>query len=165
MIRPFFVMAVVGVGIGALMPSGTPNSARSAEPEDSAAALVSPTEPLRELVINRRSDGHFYTAGLVNGREARFLIDTGATHIALTMDDAKELGIDVDPSQFEFVGEGAGGAVRGQVVMLDRVSIGGRVVTNAPAMVLEGLNVNLLGQSVLSQIGTLEITRDRLVVR
>lgn len=164
MIRPFLVMAVVGVGIGTMMPSGSPNAARSAEPDDSAA-LVSPTEPLRELVIDRRNDGHFYTAGLVNGHETRFLIDTGATHIALTMDDAKELGIDVDPSEFQIVGEGAGGAVRGQVVVLDRVSIGGRVVTNAQAMVLDGLRVNLLGQSVLSQLGTLEITRDRLVVR
>lgn len=164
MIRLFFVVAVVGVGIGTMMPSGTPNAARSAEPDESAA-LVSPTEPLRELVIDRRSDGHFYTAGLVNGHEARFLIDTGASHIALTMDAAKELGIDVDPSRFEIVGQGAGGPVHGQVVMLDRVSIGGRVVTNAQAMVLDGLRVNLLGQSVLSQLGTLEITRDRLVVR
>ncbi|MEA3042153.1 MAG: aspartyl protease family protein [Sphingomonadales bacterium] len=164
MVRLFFVVAVVGVGIGTLMPSGRPDAARSAEP-DQSAALVSPTEPLRELVIDRRSDGHFYTAGLVNGHETGFLIDTGATHIALTMDAAKELGVEVDPSEFGIVGEGAGGAVRGQVVMLDRVSIGGRVVTNAQAMVLEGLRVNLLGQSVLSQLGTLEITRDRLVVR
>ena len=164
MIRLFFVVAVVGVGIGAMMPSGTPNAARSAEP-DQSAALVSPTEPLRELVIDRRSDGHFYTAGLVNGQETRFLIDTGASHIALTMDDAKRLGLDVSADDMDYVAEGAGGPVRGQVVTLDRVSIGGRVVTNARAMVLDGLAVSLLGQSVLTQLGTLEMTGDRMILR
>ncbi len=157
---------VVGVGIGALMPSGnrTPAPQAQAEVEENPA-LVSPTEPLRELVLNRRPDGHYYVDGMVNGRETHFLIDTGATHVAITMDDAKRLGLDVDPGNFSFVGQGAGGPVRGQQVMIDRIVIGGRVVTNVRAAVLEGLSTNLLGQSVLSQLGTLEISRDRLTVR
>ena len=159
---------VVGVGIGALMPSrdrtAVPEADAQAQAEENAA-LVSPTEPLRELVLNRRPDGHYYVDGMVNGREAHFLIDTGATHVAITMDDAKRLGLDIDPGNFGFVGQGAGGPVRGQQVMIDRIVIGGRVVTNVRAAVLEGLSTNLLGQSVLSQLGTLEISRDRLTVR
>lgn len=161
-------IVIVGAGIGALMPSGNRNAAPVPDAQAQAeenAALVSPTEPLRELVLNRRPDGHYYVDGLVNGEETHFLIDTGATHVAITMDDAKRIGLDVDPREFAYVGQGAGGPVRGQQVMIDRIVIGGRVVTNVRAAVLEGLSTNLLGQSVLSQLGTLEISRDRLTVR
>lgn len=161
-------IVIVGAGIGAMMPSGHRNAApvpdARAETEENAAH-VSPTEPLRELVLNRRANGHYYVDGLVNGRETHFLIDTGATHVAITLDDAKRIGLDIDPGDFDYVGQGAGGPVRGQQVMIDRIVIGGRVVTNVRAAVVEGLTTNLLGQSVLSQLGTLEISRDRLTVR
>lgn len=164
MMKPFLFVVAVGTLIGAMMPSGgDAPSAQAVEARNDGTA--SPTEPLRELTLERRRDGHFYVDGLVNGRETRFLIDTGASHIALTMDDAKRLGLDVSPDDMDYVAEGAGGPVRGQVVTLDRVSIGGRVVTNARAMVLEGLGVSLLGQSVLTQLGTLEMSGDRMVLR
>lgn len=166
MLRALVTVVIVGVGIGAMMPSGNRGAAPDARIKgEESAALVSPTEPLRELVLSRRPDGHYYVDGIVNGRETRFLIDTGATHVAITMDDAKRLGLDIDPRQFGYVGQGAGGPVRGQAVTIDRIVIGGRVVTNVRAAVLEGLATNLLGQSVLSQLGTLEISRDRLTVR
>jgi aspartyl protease family protein len=163
MIRPFLVVVAIGTGIGMMMPARS-DVASSSGGDGGNAGTVSPTEPLRELRIDRRSDGHFYVDGLVNGEETRFLIDTGATHIALTIDDAKQIGLEVSPDEFDYVAQGAGGPVRGQVVMLERVTIGGRVVANARATVLEGLHVSLLGQSVLTQLGTLEMTGDRLVV-
>jgi aspartyl protease family protein len=166
MMKALVWVVVIGAGIGAMMPAGNREATSAPAPESAEeAALVSPTAPLRELILDRRGDGHFYVDGLVNGREAHFLVDTGASHTALTLDSAKSLGLDVDPSEFDYVARGAGGPVRGQVVTLDRVVIGGRVVTNARAAVIEGLEVNLLGQSVLSQLGTLEISRDRLTLR
>lgn len=164
MMKPFLVVAAIGTAIGIMMPSG--QRAPAAGTDDGArAGTVSPTEPLREITLNRRPDGHFYIDGLVNGEEAHFLIDTGASHVALTMDDAKRLGIDVSPDDMDYVAEGAGGPVRGAVVTLDRVSIGGRVVTNARAMVLDGLSTSLLGQSVLTQLGTLEMNDRQLIIR
>ena len=163
MIRLFLVVVAVGAGIGAMMPAGDAPNAEAAASEQ--AGTVSPTEPLRELSLERRQDGHFYVDGLVNGHETRFLIDTGASHIALTLDDAKSIGIDVSPEDFRYVGQGAGGPVRGQPVMLDRVAIGGRVVTNAHAAVIEGLSISLLGQSVLTQLGTLEMNDRQLIIR
>jgi aspartyl protease family protein len=166
MMKPLLIVVAIGVGIGAMMPSRG-KVAPVAETGRAARSdgTVSPTEPLRELVLDRRRDGHFYVDGLVNGAETRFLIDTGATHVALTVEDARSIGIKVTPEDFEYVGEGAGGALRGQPVMLDRVSIGGRVVTNAHASVIEGLGVSLLGQSVLTQLGTLEMNDRRLIIR
>ena len=166
MMKPFLVVATIGTVIGLMMPSHSGRApAAPIEDDGSSAGTVSPTEPLRELAIERRGDGHFYIDGLVNGHETHFLIDTGASHIALTMDDAKRLGVDVSAGDMDYVAQGAGGPVRGAVVTLDRVSIGGRVVTNAEAMVLDGLHVSLLGQSVLTQIGTLEMTGDRMILR
>jgi aspartyl protease family protein len=165
MMKPLLIVIALGAGVGLLMPTD-----RGAASGDSAAAArvnpgtVSPTAPLQELRIDRRRDGHYYVDGLVNGVETHFLIDTGATHVALTVDDAKKIGIDVRPEEFSHVGEGASGPVRGQLVMLDRISIGGRVVANARGAVLEGLGVSLLGQSVLTQLGTLEMTSERLIV-
>jgi aspartyl protease family protein len=165
MMKPFLVVVALGTGVGLLMPSGgDAESAESAAIAGPNPGTVSPTAPLTELRIDRRRDGHFYVDGLVNGQETHFLVDTGATHVALTIDDAKKIGIDVDPEEFRYVAEGAGGPVRGQVVMLDRVTVGGRVVTNARATVLEGLGVSLLGQSELTQLGTLEMTSERLIV-
>jgi aspartyl protease family protein len=164
--KPFLVLAAIGTFIGILMPTGRQAAPASTVENDGASAgTVSPTEPLREITLNRRADGHFYIDGLVNGTEAHFLIDTGASHVALTMDDAKRLGIDVSPDEMDYVAEGAGGPVRGAVVTLDRVSIGGRVVTNARAMVLDGLSVSLLGQSVLTQLGTLEMNDRQMIIR
>ncbi|HEY0013610.1 MAG TPA: TIGR02281 family clan AA aspartic protease [Allosphingosinicella sp.] len=163
--KPLLVVIALGTGIGLMMPSdGDAGAAESAATAESNPGTVSPTAPLTELRIERRRDGHFYVDGLVNGHETHFLVDTGATHVALTVDDAKKIGIDVNPEEFDFVAQGAGGPVRGQVVMLDRVTVGGRVVTNARATVLEGLGVSLLGQSVLTQLGTLEMTSERLIV-
>lgn len=165
MMKPLLIVMALGAGVGLLMPTGED----SAPAETAAAAkdnpgTVSPTEPLTELRIDRRQDGHFYVDGLVNGHETHFLIDTGATHVALTIEDARNIGIKVTPEDFQPVARGAGGLVRGQIVTLDRVTIGGRVVTNARATVLEGLEISLLGQSVLTQLGTLEMTSERLIV-
>ena len=165
--RGLVLFILIGTAIGTVMP-GRSNHAPASEASGdggASAGAVSPTEPLRELTLQRRRDGHFYIDGLVNGAETRFLIDTGASHIALTIDDAKRLGLDVSPADFDYVAQGAGGPVRGQVVTLDRVSIGGRVVANADAMVIEGLHVSLLGQSVLTQLGTVEMSGDRMILR
>jgi aspartyl protease family protein len=162
----FVVVIAIGAAVGLMMPSGGDVAAADrAAPARPNPGTVSPTAPLTELRIERRLDGHFYVDGLVNGEETRFLVDTGATHVALTVEDAKQIGLAVNPDAFDYVAQGAGGPVRGQVLMLDRVSVGGRVVSNAHAMVLEGLEVSLLGQSVLTQLGTLEMTSERLIVR
>ncbi|HEX8194238.1 MAG TPA: TIGR02281 family clan AA aspartic protease [Allosphingosinicella sp.] len=164
MMKPLLVVIALGAGVGLLLPTQAEVApAQSAAPATNPGT-VSPTQPLTELRIDRRQDGHFYVDGLVNGQETHFLIDTGATHVALTIEDAREIGLKIDPEDFEPVVRGAGGLVRGQIVMLDRVAIGGRVVTNARATVLEGLEISLLGQSVLSQLGTLEMTSERLIV-
>jgi clan AA aspartic protease (TIGR02281 family) len=63
------------------------------------------------------------------------------------------------------VGEGAGGAVKGEYVTLDRVSLGGESTESIQAVVLDGGGQSLLGQSFLSRFASVEIKGDTMVLR
>lgn len=106
---------------------------------------------LRILKDSRR--GGYFTDGLINGQPVRFLVDTGATSIAMSERHAARLGIQhrVDGRRIG-VGTASGQAV-GHQVMLDRVSVGELRLTDVRAVVIEGDSPTdvLLGMNVLSQ--------------
>lgn len=146
--------------------AGSDNSAETA-----AAGTSSPTQaavlvPSGETVLARAPDGHFYADVQVNGRTIRFMVDTGASGVALTRDDAVRAGIAFDPARFEVVGSGASGPVRGERVRIADMRLDLKQVSNVDAAVLDdGLSVSLLGQSFLSRIGNVQIERDRMTLR
>lgn len=144
--RAFFITVAVGVIIGLMWPSG-PQSA----PTPTAAAVTVPAGDLKETVLERSAGGHFYANVEVNGELVRFLVDTGATSVALTERDAERIGMKLDRGSYQTVGMGAGGPVRGQMVKLDRVSLDGKEVRGLSGMVLQGSDMNLLGQDYLGQ--------------
>jgi len=115
--------------------------------------------------IERGADGRFHVDAAINGQSLPFLVDTGADQIALTVDDARSLGLDIDPDEFGPVGMGAGGVVNGLRVSLDSVEVVGRDLGALDAVVLDGLTHNLLGQSVLRRVGGLEISGDTMIIR
>ena len=115
--------------------------------------------------LERGANGHFFADAQVNGMTVHFLIDTGASGVALTADDARRVGLQFSPMEFTAVGSGASGEVRGKLVSLDRVSLGGRTVEQVDGVILEGGNMSLLGQSFLSQMGTIEISGDRMTIK
>jgi aspartyl protease family protein len=99
------------------------------------------------------SRGHFVTQGQVNGSSVRFLVDTGATLVALPAADARRLGIDYEKGTRGYSST-AGGVVPVYRVKLDSVSIGGIEILGVDAVVLEGsgMNVALLGMSFLNRM-------------
>ena len=115
--------------------------------------------------LERGANGHFFADAQVNGTTVHFLIDTGASGVALTADDARRAGLQFSSQEFSPVGSGASGEVRGKLVSLDSVSLGGRSVDNVSGVILEGGEMSLLGQSFLSQMGTIEISGDRMTIR
>ncbi len=101
--------------------------------------------------------GHFMAEGQVNGGAVRFLVDTGATMIALPGPDAKRLGIHYLKGERGMV-QTANGAAPAYRVKLDTVRIGDISINNVDAMVIEaGLQVPLLGMSFLNRT---EMRRD-----
>ena len=152
-----FVFIVIGFGllVGYLAPSG-----EGARPAKAEAAVGDSQEP-QETVLEREEDGHFYAHAEVNGELVRFLVDTGATGVALTRADAERIGLELDPGGQEIVGSGASGPVRGERVELDSVSLDGKQALGLEGVVLDGLEVSLLGQSYLGQY-SMEVRGDTM---
>jgi aspartyl protease family protein len=128
-------------------------------------ASTNPPESGDETEIARDPSGQFHLRARVNGQDARFLIDTGADVVALTVEQARGLGLDFNPDAFEPIGRSASGQARGVRVHLDRFQLGDDEFHNVDAVILEGLETNLLGQSLLRRLGKVELRGDRMVIR
>jgi aspartyl protease family protein len=140
---------VAGVAIGLLWPSS--RGSQTAAPTTGA-----------EVLIERNSDHHYYTDAMVNGRPVHFMIDTGASETALTVDDAKAIGIAVDPNKYEVIGDGASGMVRGQYVDLKSIDLQGIKEEGAKAVIVPGASVSLLGQPFLEKVDEIVIRRGEM---
>ena len=114
------------------------------------------------VVIDRSSDHHYYVDGSVNGTSVRFMVDTGASETALTEDDARAIGIKLDPSNYEVLGDGASGLVRGQYVRLEAIDVQGIRQVDAQAVVVPGAQVSLLGQPFLEKVDEIVIHRGEM---
>jgi aspartyl protease family protein len=114
---------------------------------------ASATTPSRgSVMLSADPRGHFFADGAVNGVPVRFLVDTGATMVALPRRDADRLGIDYRRGRREMIGT-ANGPVRVYNVKLDAVKIGGVELRNVDAMVVDGgLDMALLGMSFLNRV-------------
>ena len=143
------IMLVAGAAVGIFWPT------HKTEP---AATGI-------EVTLQRSSDRHFYAAARVNGHDVRFLVDTGASEIALTEADARKVGIKFDPDRYELLGEGASGFVRGQYVNIDTIQIDGIHENGVKAVVVEGAAVSLLGQPFLENIDEIVIRKSEMVLR
>ena len=117
------------------------------------------------VILKADGRGHFHTEGWINGVITRFLVDTGASETALTEEDAKRVGIAVDPNQYELLGQGASGMVRGQFVELNELQVGELQAKNAKAVVVQGATVSLLGQPFLESIDEIVIRKGEMVLR
>lgn len=109
------------------------------------------TGAAQKVVLTAGEGGHFMADGRVNGGTVRFMVDTGATTIALPASDARRLGINYLNAPRGMV-QTANGAAPVYRVTLDKVEIGDITINSVEAMILErGLNVALLGMSFLSR--------------
>lgn len=123
---------------------------------------VSNAPPAREIVMTAGSGGHFTPEGAVNGRAARFLVDTGATLVAIGVDEAARLGLDLSGAT-RGVSQTANGPVPVQVIVLDRVRVGAVEVSNVGAVIVpQTMPFILLGNSFLSRF---QMRRDNDVMQ
>lgn len=136
-------------------------------PEAHVAAAQEPVDSAwtENVVLERQTDGHFYADVRVDGREFNMLVDTGATVVALTAEDALAMGLQWYEDEVHPVAQGAGGPINGVNATIQRMSLGNHEATGVRAIIIpEGAGISLLGQSFLSTIGTVEIAGDRMVL-
>lgn len=118
-----------------------------------------------ELVLQRERDGHFYADVMVDGVPTRMLVDTGASVIALTGEDALAMGLYWDEQEVQPVAQGASGAVHGVRTKIPRVRLGEFEASDVDAIIVpDGLGISLLGQSFLETVGDVRIADDRMVL-
>lgn len=164
---PLFIVAVL---VGWFMPAHDPVVAPSAQ-----RSVVQPPVPAPRkanlpgeasgIVLEKQQDGHFYADANVNGQNVRFLVDTGASVVALTDADAQRLGLFWNYNELQYVGRGVSGNVTGKPVTIAELRLGGLTAFNVRAVIIpDGLDVSLLGQSFLSQVPHVGIAGDRMTL-
>lgn len=115
--------------------------------------------------LTKDSDGHFWAQGNVDGKAVRFLVDTGATAVSLSMADAQRLGIDTTRLTYDYNVITADGRTRAAAVKLASVSIAGARIRDVDALVIEkGLENSLLGMSYLGRLSRFEATQTSLIL-
>jgi aspartyl protease family protein len=129
---------MLGLGIVA-MP-------RAVDEPDDAASNAS--------VVLQAKDKHFFADGAINGKATRFLVDTGATVVTLSGNDARRLGINYLGGAEKSRASTASGDVATHMVRLERLQVGSIELTNVEASVIEGKfpKEPLLGMSALGQM-------------
>ena len=153
-------LAADDAGPWSLHPAPTPASPSSPL---SSPALANATRAA-PLTLTRDETGQFHLTAEVNGRPMRFLVDTGADMIALTQADAEQAGIAPRPAEFRPAIRSASGTGMGAQIMLDRLSVGPTAMDHVPALVVMGLEQNLLGQTALRQMGRVELNGDVMTI-
>lgn len=157
------VFALVMSNRSALLPGPPAASA----PAPQAAAASPPAKPAAQgdrLVFLADQRGHFVLDVAVNGAPLRMLVDTGATFVALTPQDARAAGF--SPRDLAFVGAArtAGGVVRVAPITLSEVSLDQVSIYDVRAAVIENLGMSLLGMSFLDRLKGYEMRDGKLYI-
>lgn len=166
------VITVIGTAalVAFMVPHGDVGEqpAKARRHDTSSRHLAAATRPEwygGEMVLDRAGDGHFYANVTVDSSDYRMLIDTGATVVALTGDDARAMGLDWDPDALAPVARGASGPIMGVETTIPEMAVGDFAVRQVEAIIVpDGLPISLLGQSFLQHVPKVDIADDTLTL-
>jgi aspartyl protease family protein len=169
--RNIMIFAAAMIFLGTFMADiadrMTPARASSAQPAPAAMAapVVTPASG-RTLSIEHDARGHFTTEGRIEGQRINFMVDTGASMIALNESSAARFGLRPSLGDYKSTVTTANGTVKGARTRIAMVDVGGLVVRDVDAMVLpdEALSENLLGLSFLKQLKRVEYANGTMVL-
>ena len=119
----------------------------------------------RSVTIRAAHNGHFHVDAVANGRRIPFVVDTGATVVSLTRQDAERIGLDVSRLAYTQRFQTANGVARAAPVKLREVSVGPIAIYDVQAVVNEGRSAqSLLGMSFLSRLDGYSFSGDALTM-
>ena len=169
--RNIMIFAALMAGLGTLMaqvadkmtpaPASATTTTQKALPAQTVAQAGG-----RSLSIPRDARGHFETEGRIDGQRIGFMVDTGASVIALNESSAARFGLRPARGDYKATVTTANGTIKAAPTRLAMVDVGGLVVRDVEAMVLpdEALSENLLGLSFLSKLRRFEYANGTLVL-
>lgn len=113
-----------------------------------------------------KMDGQYWANARVNNGVVKFLVDTGASTVALTPEDARRAGVDLNSLDYNIPVQTAGGTNVAAAVELKSISVGPVTLRNVRAIIIpEGLSTSLLGMSYLGRLQRVEATPYALILR
>ncbi len=120
----------------------------------------------RSVTLNASRNGHFFARAYINGRPIAVMVDTGATQIALTYEDAERLGLRPHTSDFTQTTRTANGIGHSAPVDLDSVRIGDVEVSDLRGSISEPgkLHITLLGMEFIRKLERFELRGRELVL-
>jgi aspartyl protease family protein len=170
--RKIVIFAAIMISLGLSMaqtasrmtpaPAAATTVQRVAAPSQTTVAQASG----RSLSIPRDARGHFLTDGRINGQRIDFMVDTGASVVALNEKTAARFGLRPTPGDYNASVTTANGTIKAARTRLAMVDLGGLVVRDVEAMVLPdtALSENLLGLSFLSKLKRYEYANGKMVL-
>ncbi len=126
--------------------------------------ILRPGPSTHSLVYRANSRGHVALTAMVNGAPVRFLVDTGASRVTLTAEDARNAGIGQSELVFSQRSQTANGLAHEAPVTLREIRIQQLSIDNVAAAVNENLNVSLLGMSFLKRLKSFEMREGALTI-
>ena len=128
--------------------------------------LAEPELGTNSALLRREEDGHYWARADIDGTSIKLLVDTGASIVALTWNDAQRL--DLEPEQLDFIWaiNTANGETFGASTLLPSIRIGDVEIENVEAMVLQDglLENSLLGMSFLGKLYSYEFKQSSLII-
>jgi aspartyl protease family protein len=171
--RNLMIFAALLVGAGTVMAqmadkmtATTPAQAMAWSQKAASAAQDTARAGSRSLSIPRDARGHFQTDGRIDGQRIDFMVDTGASVIALNEKSAARFGLRPTPADYKTTVNTANGTIKAAQTRLAMVDIGGLIVRDVDAMVLpdQALSENLLGLSFLSKLKRFEYANGKMLL-
>lgn len=119
-----------------------------------------------QLVLTASDNGHFTLEASIDGTAIDFMVDTGATTVVLSPQDAARVGLSPDTLDYNAVFETGNGRTPVALVTLDRLTIGSLDLYDVPAAVItKPMSMSLLGMSALDQLAGYEVDGDQMILR
>lgn len=168
----FFILALASLALVSYVTKhGGPGTPIVATPAPQSVASVptaaTPSKSLSaEIVLTADPFGHFAANVDIDGHRIHMLVDTGASFVALTGEDAATLGLRPQAADFRVQMQTANGIGYAAPTHLWRVNIGGVEIYDVDALVLQAgvLKTSLLGMSALRKLRNFEFSAGRLVL-
>jgi aspartyl protease family protein len=131
------------------------------------AVVVTTSEGGQEVILHKLLNGHFEAKVAIDGKPVEMLVDTGATTVALSREDAERIGIDPESLTYSMTVLTANGRARAAPVNLGSIEIGPIRRQDIEALVAEDgkLDQSLLGMSFLETLGSMQMQTDELRLR
>ncbi len=161
------VLGVMKWGSERVAEPGVESALEQPQNAGSAPAQIARTTATgAEIVIPAGRNGHFLVTAEVEDVEILFLVDTGASQVILTVEDAERLGYSVENLEFSDRFQTANGAIRGAPLRLSDLRIGDLEMEDVRASVIRApMSTSLLGMSFLSRLEGYEVGEEGLILR